>query len=183
MILIISGKTASGKTAVVNELVKMGYEQIVTYTTRPPRKGEKDGITYNYISEDEFLKKVAEGFFAEYKSYDTVDGTWYYGSAIEDYTGDKVVILTPSGHDVIKQMMSNKAFGIYLFANNKTLVNRLVNRKDKKAEAERRLKSDELDFKGFENRVDKIVYNNSGSDICSVALKIDALVKEKYGRS
>ncbi|WP_440486694.1 hypothetical protein, partial [Salmonella enterica] len=49
------GKTASGKNAVVNELVKRHwYHQITTYTTRPLRKGEKQDITYHFISDEEF---------------------------------------------------------------------------------------------------------------------------------
>ena len=35
MAIIILGKTASGKSRVVNELVKRGYKKIVTTTTRP----------------------------------------------------------------------------------------------------------------------------------------------------
>ena len=63
-ILIICGKTASGKNAVVNELVKKhGYHQVVTYATRPMRKGEKQDITYHFISDKEFKQKIEEGFF------------------------------------------------------------------------------------------------------------------------
>ena len=37
--LIILGKTASGKNTIVNKLVKnYGFKQLVTYTTRPKRK-------------------------------------------------------------------------------------------------------------------------------------------------
>ena len=92
MITVIVGKTASGKTTVLNELVKKGYERIITYTTRPPRKGEKQKKTYNFISEEEFLKKIQDGFFAEYEYFDTAEGRWYYGSATNDYTDGKIVI-------------------------------------------------------------------------------------------
>ena len=50
MICLI-GKTASGKDTIAKELVnKYGYKRIVTYTTRPIRDGEKEGVNYYYIS-------------------------------------------------------------------------------------------------------------------------------------
>ena len=46
-ILIITGKTASGKNAIVNELTtKYGFKQLTTFTTRPMRNGEVNGETY-----------------------------------------------------------------------------------------------------------------------------------------
>ena len=83
-ILILVGKAASGKDSVVRELVENhNYKKLVTYTTRPMRNGEKQDITYHYISEKEFKNKIQEEFFAEWKSYNTKFGTWYYGSALE----------------------------------------------------------------------------------------------------
>ena len=34
-LIIIAGKSGSGKDAVVNELCRRGYKRIKTYTTRP----------------------------------------------------------------------------------------------------------------------------------------------------
>ena len=180
MIVVIVGKTASGKTTVLNELVKKGYEQIITYTTRPPRKGEKQKKTYNFITEEEFKEKIQDGFFAEYEYFDTAEGRWYYGSAISDYTDGKIVILTPTGLSKIKQ--SYDTFSIYLYSNHSTILKRLKQRKDNKQEAERRIKSDDLDFKEVENQVDKIVYNNSGSEVDDVVNRIMEVVKCQKNR-
>ena len=58
-ILVICGKTASGKNLVRDILVeKYNYNPIITYTSRPPRKGEKQDITYHFISTDEFIEKI-----------------------------------------------------------------------------------------------------------------------------
>ena len=55
-ILILIGKTASGKDKTVNELVsKHGFKKVITYTTRPMRKGEKQDITYHFIPEEEWI--------------------------------------------------------------------------------------------------------------------------------
>ena len=98
-ILVICGKTASGKNLVRDILVeKYNYNPIVTYTSRHPRKGEKQDVTYHFISDEEFKRKIDEGFFAEWKSYITNEGVWYYGSSIEDIENvdnKSVIILTP----------------------------------------------------------------------------------------
>lgn len=178
--LVILGKTASGKDTIVNELVnKYGYKKIIIYTTRPIRKGEIPDITYHYITEQDFLDKVQQGFFAEYKAYKTEEGIWYYGSAIQDYiNADEkcVIILTPSGlKDILKFKI--KFYSIYMYANNSTIKNRLAKRGDKKEEAERRLKQDNLDFKGIEYIVDKIIYNNETDTLENIISKIMKFVE------
>lgn len=176
-ILILIGKTTSGKDYVVKRLVqKHGYKKIITYTTRPMRKNERQDVTYHYISEEEFKSKIGESFFLEWKSYNTEFGTWYYGSALEDLkkSDDKsVIILTPKDYRDVKNKLSRKDITcIYLYANNATLKKRLIKRGDNKSEAERRLLHDNEDFKGVENEVDRIVYNNDGTNIDDVVEKI-----------
>lgn len=175
MIIVLMGKTASGKDSVCRELEKRGIHRIVTYTTRPPRKGEVDGSSYHFIPEDDFWNKVDEGFFAEHKEYHVADGsTWYYGSAKEDYDTDelKTIILTPDGYRDMKDVLQGKARTIYLYSNRSTIKNRLTVRGDNVAEAERRLQKDGEDFKGLEDEVDRIVYNSGGKTISEIADEI-----------
>ena len=174
--IIIVGKTASGKDTVVKKLVDdYKYTKIITYATRPMRKGEKQDITYHFISDDEFNQKINEGFFAEYKAYDTEFGKWYYGTSLEDLENaedNNIIILTPDGYRDVVNKLSKKPIAIYIYANNATIKKRLLKRGDDKNEAERRVSHDNDDFKGIENEVDKIVYNNDGTDINNVIQKI-----------
>lgn len=174
MLLVIIGKTCSGKDKVVSELANNGFEKVTTYTTRPRRKGELPGITYHYISNEEFANKISSGFFLEYKTYEVADGSmWLYGSSLEslEHIGaldKKVIILTPDGYRDFLQKVFIPHKSIYLYANNTTIKNRLIKRGDSKDEADRRLSHDNADFKGIENEVDRIVYNNDGTDIKDV---------------
>lgn len=52
--IILCGKSGSGKDTVGKELVDMGYKRVVTYTTRPMRPGELDGHQYHFVSVDKF---------------------------------------------------------------------------------------------------------------------------------
>ena len=180
--IVISGKTCSGKDKVVSYLIdKFNFKRIITYTTRPMRKGEQQNVTYHYITEEDFKQKINEGFFAEYKTYDTEFGTWYYGTALEDLrkADDKsVIILTPQGYRDVKDKLPEKDITcIYLYANNTTLKKRLKKRGDDIKESDRRLEHDAEDFKGFESKVDRIVYNNDGEEIENVINKILKIVR------
>lgn len=176
MVLILIGKTSSGKTSIVNKLISLhNFKKIVTFTSRPKRKGEKDGIDYHFISKEDFKQKVDEGFFAEWKSYMTVEGVWYYGTALEDLENaenNSVIILTPDGFREVKDKLEDRIISIYIYANNPTIKKRLESRGDNKDEAKRRLEHDNEDFKGIENEVDRIVYNNDGMDIDDVVKKV-----------
>lgn len=183
--LCIIGKTASGKDTTVNELItKHNFKKLITYTTRPMRKGEKQNITYHFISEEDFKQKIKDGFFAEWKTYKTVEGIWYYGTSLEDIENaddNTVVILTPDGYRDIISKLSKKPVSVYIYANNSTIKKRLISRGDDPREAERRVKHDNEDFKNIEYEVDKIFYNNDGTDIRVVINKILNLIKEKKG--
>lgn len=183
MAIIILGKTASGKSKVVDELVKKGFKKIVTTTTRPPRKKEVDGIDYNFVSNEEFQQLINTRYFAEWKKYDTVDGEWYYGSPLDEISrsDDKsIVILTPDGYKDIKDEL-DEHISLYIYANNKTIRTRLSKRGDKKEEADRRIKQDNEDFKGAELLADRIFYNNEGKNIEDLVDEICKYLKTKEG--
>ena len=182
MVTII-GKTCSGKNRIVNDLINnYGFNQIVTYTTRSPRNGEVNGETYHFVNIDDFMQKMKSGFFAEWKAYTTTEGVWYYGTALEDLENadDKsVIILTPAGYRDVKSKLNNENITcIYLYANNATIKKRLIARGDDPKEAERRILHDNEDFKGIENEVDRIVYNNDGNTIKYAVQKILEYVEE-----
>ena len=173
--IVLMGKSSSGKDRILNELIKKHeYKKVVRYTTRPRRKGEKDGDTYHYISVDDFKQKIHDYFFVEWKDYSTVEGIWYYGTSLEDVKNadDKTAIILPPDRYKEVKNTDNKFTSIYIYANNATLKNRLNKRGDNKEEAKRRLEHDNEDFKGAEYLADKIVYNNDGTNINDVVNKI-----------
>ena len=92
--LILVGHSASGKTEIANEL-KRDYDmkKIITYTTRPIRINEVNGVDYHFVTEEEFLSLKEKDFFVE----TTLFNGYYYGSSKEDVKDDAVVILDPVG--------------------------------------------------------------------------------------
>ena len=160
MIIVLVGKTASGKTTVANELCKNhGYKRIITYTTRPMRENEVQDVDYHFISDEQFNEMVENNEFTEYKRYNTAHGVWSYGSVItsEQELSDDcyVIILTPQGlRDLSKKMSRYIAF--YLNVSFKSQLERLKKRADEEQQIIKRLKNDAKDF---ENVLDIVDYS------------------------
>ena len=75
--IVLVGESASGKSSIERELIALGFNKIVTYTTRPMRKEDVDGETYHFITEEQFNDMIEKDLFAEHASYNG----WQYGTA------------------------------------------------------------------------------------------------------
>lgn len=66
-LIVISGPTASGKSTLWRRLVgRPGVSFSVSATTRAPRRGERDGVDYHFVTHAEFERRVAAGEFLEW---------------------------------------------------------------------------------------------------------------------
>ena len=77
-IIAIAAPSGAGKTTIVKRILAQYPELVfsVSATTRPKRESEKDSVEYNFLSEDEFKKKIKNNEFIEWeKFYD-----YYYGT-------------------------------------------------------------------------------------------------------
>jgi guanylate kinase len=68
ILVIISSPSGAGKSTLCRELIAEFPELrfSVSYTTRPPRKGEEDGVHYHFVTPEAFEQMVAGGEFAEH---------------------------------------------------------------------------------------------------------------------
>jgi guanylate kinase len=75
-VFIISAPSGSGKSTLVHRLLASdpGLLFSISYTTRPPRPSETNGIDYNFISRKDFEARLARGEFLEYAE---VFGNYY----------------------------------------------------------------------------------------------------------
>ncbi len=80
-LFIISAPSGAGKTtlrqAALSRLPDLSYS--VSFTTRPPRPGERNGHDYMFISPDEFEAGIREGRWVEWAR---VHGHYYGTSAL-----------------------------------------------------------------------------------------------------
>ena len=70
-VLVVTGPSGAGKGTLIRELVDrvQGIEATVSATTRARRRGEEDGREYWFLTDEEFLARVARGEFLEHVEY------------------------------------------------------------------------------------------------------------------
>ena len=117
-LIILMGKTASGKDTVQRELADTyGYEQLMSSTDRPMRPGEKYGVQYNFRTKGELNEMVVNGKMLECRAYEVVNDSgntdiWRYGlekpQNMDIENKKYVTILPPSA---IKSVMENVPAG------------------------------------------------------------------------
>ena len=130
-LVIISGPSGSGKTSICNELMKNPkVKQSISYTTRKPRDGEREGVDYCFVERSEFEKLIKEGKFIEYAEY----CGHLYGTPIgpvkEVTDSSKMFLLTIDVKGAM-QIMKKRPDAVYIFImapDDETLKQRLKNR-------------------------------------------------------
>lgn len=86
MIFYLMGKSSSGKDTIFRRLMEdegLSLETIVSYTTRPIREGEVEGVEYHFVKDYEMEEMEKKGLVIEKRTYDTVCGLWSYFTAID----------------------------------------------------------------------------------------------------
>ena len=95
-IIIISAPSGCGKSTIINAILaegKIDMQFSVSATNRSPREGEKHGVNYFFLSDEEFRKAIAEDAFVEYEE---VYAGRYYGTLKSE-----VARICESGHNVV----------------------------------------------------------------------------------
>lgn len=97
-LIIISGTTCAGKGTIIKKLVEKNPDMClsISYTSRPIRKGEVDGVDYYFVTQEEFERKIENGDFLEYAE---VHYGKYYGTPRKETEE-----LLASGKDVILEI-------------------------------------------------------------------------------
>lgn len=116
LLVVISGPSGAGKGTICKRLLmEMGYLKVsVSATTRKPREGEEEGISYYFIDEEEFIKRINNNEFLEYAK---VYGN-YYGTP-----KNEVFKQLKAGNDIILeidiqgalQVKKNYPMGVFIF--------------------------------------------------------------------
>lgn len=120
LVFVISGPSGSGKGTIVEELRKIAPNigVAVSATTRAPRPGEADGITYHYKTREEFESLLAAGEILEHTEY---SGNLYgtLKSEAEKVIGagrDLILEIEVDGGGQVKRLLGDDCVLIMLLA-------------------------------------------------------------------
>lgn len=106
-LIYMMGKSSSGKDTIYSILKqKMDVNTYVMYTTRPIRDGEIDGVSYNFVSQEEMQEYIDgknEQSLIEYRTYQTQHGPWTYATIKdEQFNSDKDMLMLGTLESYIK---------------------------------------------------------------------------------
>ncbi len=173
-LVIISGPSGSGKTTICNKLTENPeIKQSVSYTTRKPRDGERDGEDYCFVERSEFEKFIKEDKFIEYAEY---CGNYYgtpFDPVIEIIDNEGILILAIDVKGALQVMKKvPEAITIFIVApDDETLKLRLKNRQ---------ADDDDVINKRFKIAKEEMEYSDH-YDYCVVNNRLDVVVKEIKG--
>ncbi len=130
--IVVSAPSGTGKTSICREFMKLcpDVRFSVSYTTRLPRPGEREGVDYHFITEDSFRERIGQGDFAEWtENYGHLYGTLIdslrcameercnllldlepggAGALKRNYPGGVFVFILPPSIDDLKQRLSKR---------------------------------------------------------------------------
>lgn len=153
-IIILLGASATGKDTIAKHICKKYSIPIaVSYTTRPMRSNETQGVEYYFVSDDEMHEKFKNGEIIEHTSYyiQSEDVSYTYANVTSEFEkGDYILtILNPHGLYQFKQSLyKDNLVSIMLNCDDRVRLVRSLNRDENVNvnEVLDRFRRDELDF-------------------------------------
>ena len=178
-IFVVSAPSGAGKTTIVKNILSSLPELSVSIsaTTRKKRDHEVDGVDYQFISEEEFLRKIENNGFVEWeKFYD-----YYYGTpkgVIEEKINNGISVLLEvdvKGALSIKDIYPD-AILVYISPPSfEVLVERLKNRKtEDEIDLKKRIERAKMEL-SLKDKFDYLVVNK---DLNTAVSEVKAIIKK-----
>ena len=185
-IFYIMGKSAVGKDRIYSVLRRdkeLNLKNILLYTTRPIRKGERDGVDYYFIDEEQIQMFQKEEQIIEMRSYQTVHGIWRYLTVnhgqFQLEQQSCIMIGTLESYEKMKQYFgSSLLVPIYVKVDDGIRLERALKREreqenPKYSELCRRYLADEKDFSQEKLKASGIsnFFENNNFEVCIAQIK------------
>ncbi|HEX6548993.1 MAG TPA: guanylate kinase [Candidatus Dormibacteraeota bacterium] len=176
LLVVISGPGSVGKDTLINGLLERDprLRYSVSYTTRPRRPYEVDGVHYSFVDEPAFHELVRSGEFLEHKQ---VNGYLYGTSAhrLEELQGqgfDPILKIDVHGAEEVRRRRPDGVFIFLAPPSMEELMRRRIHRGTESPEVmEARQRLAELEM-GFADRYDYVVVNDDAERAIAEVLEI-----------
>lgn len=183
-LIVISAPSGAGKGSIISGLLEKDSKTrwlSVSTTSRPIRTNDTPGVTYNFVSKEEFEEKIKEGYFLEYTNY----AGNYYGTPKEFIAGklnqgiDVILEIEIEGANNIKKLIPESIFIFIMPPSLKELVRRLQKRgTDSKEKILERFHRAYQEI----NEVTKYNYVVINDDLNEAIDKVEAIIKAEKCR-
>lgn len=183
-LIVISSPSGGGKGTIISKLMENDSKNrwlSVSTTSRPIRDNDIPGITYNFVTKEEFEKLIEKDYFLEYTNY---VGN-YYGTSKEyikkklEQGIDVILEIEIEGASNIKKLIPEALFIFIMPPSLKTMVERLKKRKtDSKDKIIERFRTAYKEI----NEVTRYNYVVVNDDINDAVDKVEAIIKAEKCR-
>ncbi len=167
LLLVLSGPSGVGKGTLVSRLMENDPEITlsVSATTRAPREGEKNGVSYFFLSAEEFLRMEKEGEFLEFSHH--------FGNS---YGTPKAVVMQAmeEGKTVILEIDVNGALAVKQTLPESVLI--MIAPPDFAALKERLIKRNTESEEVINNRIARAAFELSKTDLYDYLVVNDDIV-------
>lgn len=171
MLVILAGVAGAGKDTIARALIERmeNVISIPSFTSRSPRADDIEGVTYNFVSKEEFERMIEDGELYEYD----VHHENYYGTSKkllnEKISEGKIIVkdIDVNGTETLVELLKEDTKVVTIFL------------RVPKQELEYRLKHriDHLSPKEIQLRLNRFDYEESKIGIYDYVLKNDNLEK------
>jgi len=186
LLFVVSAPSGTGKTTVVERLVQIVPELAMSrsYTSRPARAGESDGVDYNFVFRSRFEEMIAADEFLEWAE---VFGN-LYGTCAADVERhlasgrDLVLVIDVQGARLVRERCAGTV-GVFVMPPSFTILEQRLRGRSKDSEAaiQRRLQTARDEVAAFAE-YDYMVVNDA-LDACVDRLRAIVLAERARLRS
>ena len=186
LLFVVSAPSGTGKTTVVERLVQVVPRLTMSrsYTSRPARTGEMDGVDYNFITRPRFEEMIAAEAFLEWAD---VFGN-YYGTSAADVEAarnasrDLVLVIDVQGARQVR-MRCPGTVGVFVLPPSFDVLEQRLRGRSKDAEAaiQRRLDTARAEVAAYVE-YDYVVINDE-LDTCVTRLAAIVLAERSRQRA
>jgi guanylate kinase len=138
LLIVISGPSGVGKDTIIERLLKMdsNLRYSISFTTRPKRDYEIDGVHYSFVTKPKFEELIGRGELLEWAEYNG----YYYGTS-----RTRVEKIQRQGLDVIlkievrgaEQVRDKRPDGVFIFIAPPSMEELLKRREDRGSDSEK----------------------------------------------
>ena len=184
MLVILSGVAGAGKDTIAKAIIQ-GMENVISipsFTSRAPRADDVPGVSYNFVSKEEFERMIAAGELYEYD----VHHENYYGTSRkllnEKIESGKIIIkdIEVNGTETLVNLLGKdtKIVTIFLRVPKDELKHRLENRIDHLSPKEIQLRLNRFDYE--ESKIGIYDYVIKNDDLEKTLSIIQTIIEKEY---
>ena len=184
MLVLLSGVSGAGKDTIKKQLIERmeNVESLPSYTDRAPRANDIPGVTYNFVSTEEFERMINDGELYEY----SVHHEHYYGTSKKllnkKISNGKIIVkdIEVNGVENLLKIFKNelKIVTIFLRVPKEVLQQRLEHRVDKPNLKEIQLRLNRFDYE--ESKIGMYDYIIKNNDLEKTVQIIMTIINNEY---